>query len=134
MKTILNTIAKLHMGAQTKRKSITMPNTRFAKDLLAHLKKHNLIKGYDWDFKSNTFKVLFRHWAGNITHLDYLKLVTRPSNRKYVTYNKMVRYFGKKGHVLISTPHGLFNHRTLLTLKPYTRKKIAGEAIAIIKY
>jgi len=134
MKTILNTISRLHMGAKTKRKSITLPNTRFAKDLLVHLKKHNLIRGYDWDFKSNTIKVLFRHWAGNVTHLEYLTLLTRPSNRKYVNYSKMVTYYGRKGHVLISTPHGLFNHRTLLTLKPYTRKKIAGEAIAVLKY
>ena len=133
MKTILNTISKLRMGAQTKRKMITLPVTQFSKTLLIHLKRHNLIKGYNWDIKSNSFLVYFRHWTGNVSHLDNLTLVTRPTHRNYMTYKKMITFYAKKQHVLFTTPYGLFNHRTLMVYKN-ARLKIAGEALAIVRF
>jgi ribosomal protein S8 len=133
MKNILNVISKLRMGAQTKRRSITLPFTRFSRYLLQHLKMHNLIKGYDWDLKTERYIVYFRHWSGNVSHLSNLKLVTKPSNRNYVTYKRLITLYAKKGHVLITTPYGLFNHRTLMVHKN-ARTRIAGEAIAIIQF
>jgi ribosomal protein S8 len=134
MKTVLDVLARLRNGAQTKKKMITLPYTMFTKQILIHLKRHNLIKGYDWNLKTNSYCVYFRHWTGNVSWLENLKLVTKPSNRNYITFPKMVNYYGKKAHVLISTSHGIFNHRILIKNKAVNRIRMSGEALAIIKH
>jgi len=113
-RSLIDAIARLRHGAQTRHRSISVPLTKTVKPLLIYLEAHGLIGHYRHSADGRTATVYFRARHTPLQSLASLKALSIPSRPQFYGHRRLQRHWGSAAHVILSTSRGLAHHRVLL--------------------
>jgi small subunit ribosomal protein S8 len=127
-------LSRMRAGAQGRKRSIFVANTRLANDLLRYFLRQNLIVGYQLTEDLRSLEVFFRHGTNASRNvLSQLSLISKPGRRVYLKFEKLTTHYKRKGQVLVSTPAGLLHHRLLLG-EPLRKFRLGGEPLILVRH
>lgn len=109
-------IAQLNLGSLCRLRYIIINNSKITFDVIHLLYKEGIIRLYI--LKNTKIIVFFKYFRG--CHLFKFKIISKPSNRIYLSLNKLSLIFSKNnfsGFYVISTPNGLMTSSNCLLYK-----------------
>lgn len=122
-------MTRLRNAGKAKHVEVTMPASKMKKSIAEVLKS----EGYITDFKvinqSGTFSgdlVITLKYSKNVSVIDGLKRVSKPSCRIYVGAEEIPRVRGGLGTVILSTSSGIISGRKA------RKANIGGELLAFV--
>jgi len=130
-RTLIDAIARLRHGAQTRHRSIPVPLSRTVKPLLIYLEDHGLISSYRASADGRTAWVSFRANSTPSQSLASLKALAIPSRPRFYSHRHLARVWGSAAHVILSTSRGLAHHKVLLGQR--NRLPLGGIGVAIVR-
>ena len=124
MTTVANCLTKIRNAQKVHKKSVTIPNAKFVREILQILEKYNFINKVSVKEKAkNLLIVELKYLEENQPAISELKIISRPSLDIYRSYQNFKDFIGNKGILIISTSKGVLSHQEA------QNKKIGGKII-----
>ena len=128
--TIADVLTRIRNAQKVYHKTVVIPLSRMAGDLLAVLKKEGYIESFDQEQDPTTnfenFKVYLKYDQEGEPLVSNIKRVSTPGRRVYARTKKLPRVLSGLGMSIISTSQGVMTDRDA------RRLGIGGEVIATV--
>lgn len=107
---------------------LDIPHSKMKEAIVKILKEHGFLAHFlvKEENKKKTMRIFFKYKAHREPVIRYLKRVSKPSLRVFVSSKNIPTVFGNMGVPILSTSHGVIDGKTA------KEKKVGGELLCLV--
>lgn len=125
---IADMLTRIRNGAQARKESVAIPNSRLKAQIAELLKKEGFIRDYrvEQDGVRSTLVVFLKYTSSGESVIQHIERVSKPGRRIYAPVEELRPVKRGLGTAIVSTSQGLLPDREC------RKRRIGGEVLCIV--
>lgn len=123
---IADLLTRIRNAVGAKHRYVDVRHTKLLLSLVKVMQNMGFVENYLINEEAHKMRVFLKYAEGREPLITGLKRISRPSLRRYVSYQRIPRIDGGMGLVILSTPMGVLDGETA------RQKHVGGELLCFI--